>query len=85
METISQLRQRAERYRLLRRQVTDPAAARAISEVTEELDMTAEALERRHHIRERANDIWMERGQPEGHDVEIWLAAEREVDIRRRR
>ena len=41
--------------------------------------MTAADLERRHHIRERAHEIWIERGCLEGHDVVNWLAAEREL------
>ena len=50
-----------------------------------ELEMTAEQLERQELIRERAHEIWKEHDCPEGRDVEIWLAAEREVDIQRRR
>jgi hypothetical protein len=44
METPSELRQRAERYRGIKRLFRDPAAVRAISEVSDELDMTAEEL-----------------------------------------
>jgi Protein of unknown function (DUF2934) len=42
--------------------------------------MTAKGLERRHFIRERAHEIWIERGRPKGRDVEFWLAAERELE-----
>jgi hypothetical protein len=66
-------------------QIMDPAAVRAICEVAAELENTAEDLERRYQIEERAREIWIERSCPEGRDVEIWLAAEREVDIQRRR
>ena len=41
--------------------------------------MTAAELEKCHHIRKRAHEIWIERGQPEGRDVEFWLEAEREL------
>ena len=41
--------------------------------------MTAAELEKRHHVRERAHAIWVERGHPHGQDVENWLAAEREL------
>jgi hypothetical protein len=30
-------------------------------------------------ISRRAREIWLERGSPEGQDVEIWLLAEREL------
>jgi transcription initiation factor TFIIIB Brf1 subunit/transcription initiation factor TFIIB len=85
MNGANELRQRAERYRRLRMQVSDPAATRAICEVAGQLDMTAEQLERQRNIRERAHEIWIEHGRPEGRNVEFWLAAEREVDIQRRR
>jgi hypothetical protein len=43
-------------------------------------------MEKRHLIRERAHEIWIERGRPEGRDVEFWLAAERELEgLRQRR
>jgi hypothetical protein len=69
----------------LTRYIDDPAAVQAISDLTGELEMTAEDLERQHQIRERAREIWVEHNRPEGRDVEICLAAEREVDIQRRR
>jgi hypothetical protein len=42
--------------------------------------MTAAELERHHRIRERAHEIWVERGCPAGRDVEHWVAAECEMD-----
>ncbi|GAC1523204.1 MAG: hypothetical protein NVS2B16_31350 [Chloroflexota bacterium] len=80
MKRAGELRQQAERYRRLERQVTDPAAVRAICDVVAEYEMTAAELEKRHLIRERAHEIWVERGRPEGHDVEFWLTAERELE-----
>ena len=83
MARAGELRQRAERYRRLRMQIIDPAALKAISEVADGLDMTAEEMERRRSIRERAHAMWVEHGRPEGRDVEFWLAAERELKTRR--
>jgi hypothetical protein len=80
MKTAGELRQQAERYRRLMRQISDPAAVQAISDLAGEFEMTAAELEKRHHIRERAHEIWIERGRPEGRDVEVWLAAERELE-----
>ena len=80
MKRARELRQRAERYRRLKRQITDPAAVRAICDVAAEYEMTAAELEKRHLIRELAHKIWIERGRPEGRDVECWLAAERELE-----
>jgi Protein of unknown function (DUF2934) len=85
MSSARELRQRAERFLQLRGLIGDPAAEKAIREVASELEMTAEQLERQELIRERAHEIWIEHGCPENRDVEIWLAAEREVDIQRRR
>jgi hypothetical protein len=85
MSSARELRQRAERFLRLRRLIGDPVAEKAIREVASELEMTAEQLERQELIREHAHEIWIEHGCPEGRDVEIWLAAEREVDILRRR
>ena len=85
MSSARELRQRAERFLRLRRLIGDPVAEKAIREVASELEMTAEQLERQELIRERAHEIWKEHDCPEGRDVEIWLAAEREVDIQRRR
>jgi hypothetical protein len=80
MKRAGELRQRAERYRRLNRQITDPATMHAICELAGEFEMTAVELEKRHHIRERAHEIWIERGRPEGCDVEFWLVAERELE-----
>jgi hypothetical protein len=85
MNRARELRQRVERYRQLKTQVTDPAAIRAISELAEEAVMTAEEMERRQRIRGRAHEIWIERGCPEGRDVEFWLEAEGELETQRRR
>jgi hypothetical protein len=85
MRNAGELRQRAERYRRLKRQISDPAAVQAICELADEFDMTAEELERRHHIRMRAHEIWVERGCPEGRDVEFWLTAEGELESRHER
>jgi hypothetical protein len=49
---------------------------RAICELAGEAEMTAEELERQHGIRKRAHELWIERGRPEGRDVEFWLKAE---------
>ena len=80
MKRAGELRQRAERYRRLRTQINDPAAVRAISDLTGELEMTAAQLEKQHLTRERAHEIWIERGCPHGRDVEFWLMAERELE-----
>jgi Protein of unknown function (DUF2934) len=82
MSDTRELRQRAERFRRLWRWIIDPAAVRAIREVADELDLTAEELERRQSIRDRAHELWTEHGRPWGRDVEFWMAAEREVDSR---
>jgi hypothetical protein len=81
----SELRQRAERYRRLQWQITDAAVERAAADLADELETTATEMERRLRIRERAHALWIEHGRPHGRDEEFWLAAEREVDSRRRR
>jgi hypothetical protein len=78
MKKAGELRQQAERYRRLKRQISDPAAVRAICDPAGEFEMTAAELEKQHLIRERAHEIWIEQGRPAGRDVEFWLAAERE-------
>jgi anti-sigma-K factor RskA len=80
MRKASDLRQRAERYRGLKRLISDARAVRAMSELADEYEMTAEQLERRCRIRERAHENWIEQGRPEGRDLEFWLAAERELN-----
>ena len=79
MKKIGELRQRAASYRRLKRQITDDRAVKALNELADETDMTAAELEKRQLIRERAHQLWIERGRPEGRDVEFWLAAEREL------
>ena len=78
MKKVSELRQRAERSRRLKRYITDSLTTRAICELEDELEMTADQLEQRHWIRERAHAIWVAQGRPEGRDMENWLTAERE-------
>jgi hypothetical protein len=88
MKRVGELRQQAERYRRLNRQISDPAAVQAICELAGEFEMTAAELEKRHFIRERAHEIRVEHGHPEGRDMEFWLSAERELEgqhVRRRR
>jgi hypothetical protein len=85
MKRARELRQQAERYLRLKKQIDDAAAVKAISELAEEAEMTAAELEKRHFTRERAHEIWIERGRPEGRDVECWLAAERELEEETRR
>ena len=79
MKKIGELRQRAASYQRLKRQITDDRAVKALNELADETDMTAAELEKRQLIRERAHQLWIERGRPEGRDVEFWLAAEREL------
>jgi hypothetical protein len=45
MKRSGELRQQAERYRRLKRQISDPAAVKAICELAAELEMTAADLE----------------------------------------
>jgi Protein of unknown function (DUF2934) len=85
MERAKELRQRAERYRLLEKDISDTKALQAISDVAGELEATAEELERQQQVSERAREIWIEHRRPEGRDVEFWLAAERELDGQQRR
>jgi hypothetical protein len=80
MKRVGELRQQAEHYRRLKRQIDDPAAVKAICELVGEAEMTAAELEKCHFTRERAHEIWIERGRPHGRDVEFWLAAEQELE-----
>ena len=41
------------------------------------MDATAHMSE--HKVRQRAIDLWEQRGKPVGYDVEFWLQAEREL------
>ena len=79
MKTASELRQQAKRYRRLERHINDPRALQAMCELVDEFEMTAQELEQRHLIRERAFQIWIEQGRPEGRQVEHWITAEREI------
>jgi predicted patatin/cPLA2 family phospholipase len=84
MKTAAELRQRAERYRRLERQINDPRALQAVCELVGEFQMTAQELEQRQLIRERAFQIWMEQGCPAGRQVEHWVTAERKITNRHR-
>lgn len=84
MNSASELRRRAERYRRVRGQIHDDAALQAICDLAIQYEKTAADLDRQHQIQERARDIWLAHDRPEGRDVEIWLAAERDVDIQHR-
>jgi hypothetical protein len=79
MKKVGELRRRAEGYRRMRKLVTDDRASKALDDLADESELTADELERRHHTRERAHEIWIERGRPEGRDVEFWLDAEKEL------
>ncbi len=82
MKSVDEFRRRAEHYRQMKWQITDPAALQAICDLAGEAQMTAEEPERRHSIRDRAHEIWIERGRSAGRDVEFGLAAERALDSR---
>jgi hypothetical protein len=75
----SELRQRAAHYRGLKARISDRRALQALNELADEFETKAVALERRCRVRERAYGIWIERGRPEGGDVEHWVLAEREL------
>jgi hypothetical protein len=79
MKRSAELRQRADHYRALKGRTADRQASQALGELADEFEMTAAALERRCRVRKRAHEIWIERGCPEGRDVEHWLLAEREL------
>jgi hypothetical protein len=79
MKRAGELRKRAEGYRRMKKLVTDDRAGKALDELAEESEMTAAELEKRHQTRERAHALWIERGRPEGRDVEFWLVAEAEL------
>jgi hypothetical protein len=80
MKRAGEFRQQAQRYRRLKKQISDPDGVRAICDPAGEFEMRAAQLEKRHHIRERAHEIWVERGRPQGRGEEFWLAAERELE-----
>lgn len=79
MKRVSELRQQAQRYRRLERQISDSRAVGAMYDLVDKLEMTAQELEQRHLTRERAYKIWIEQGRPEGREVEHWITAEREI------
>jgi hypothetical protein len=79
MKKSGELPQRAEHYRGLKARISDRRALQAISELADEFETEAAALEKRCLVRRRAFEIWIERGCPEGRDVEHWLLAEREL------
>ena len=79
MTTASDLRQRADLYRRMMKLITDSHAVRTIREAVGELETAAARLDQRRRIRQRAHAIWIERGRPEGCDLDNWLAAEREL------
>jgi hypothetical protein len=85
MKKVGELRKRAEGYRRMRKLVSDDRAVKALDELADESEMTAAELEKRQLLRERAHEIWIERGSPEGRDVEFWLEAERELEGKRPR
>ena len=41
--------------------------------------MNATAHVPEHHVRQRAFELWEQRGNPEGYEAEFWLQAEREL------
>jgi hypothetical protein len=57
MKRSSELWQQAERYRRLKRQISDPRALQAICELAGESEMTAAALEERQLIRQRLRNL----------------------------
>jgi hypothetical protein len=79
MKRSAELRERADHFRLLKGRTDDRRALQALGDIADEFEMTAAALERCCRIRERAHEIWVERGCPTGRDVEHWLLAEREL------
>ena len=80
MKRAAELRQQADHYRMLKSRINDRRALQVLDELADEHEMTAAALERRCLVRKRAHEIWVERGCPEGRDIEHWLLAERELD-----
>jgi hypothetical protein len=62
--------------------VSDDRAGKALDELAEESEMAAAEREKRQLTRQRAREMWIERGRPEGRDAEFWLEAERELESR---
>lgn len=66
--------------------VNDGTTLRRLDELLDELTETLRQLPGRltnifdDHIRVRAHELWEQHGRPEGHDVEFWLRAERQLN-----
>jgi hypothetical protein len=65
MKKSGELRRRAENYRRLKDRVSDRRALQAISELADEFETEAAALEKSCLVRKRAFELWLERGCPE--------------------
>ena len=50
-----------------------------ISTIHEDHTMNTTASVPEHHVRQRAFELWEQRGNPEGYEAEFWLQAEREL------
>jgi hypothetical protein len=49
--------------------------------VQKEVDMQPVSNVTDEQIRQRAFELWEQRGRPEGHDAEFWAQAERELGL----
>ena len=47
--------------------------------IQEDHNLTPNITVTEDEIRRRANELWEQRGRPEGYDAEFWLHAEREL------
>ena len=72
-QTVGSLLAKANKYRNYAQSVGDSETAERILVLTEELKQWAQD-----RIRERAREIWEEKGRPAERDLEFWLQAERE-------
>ena len=72
-QTVGSLLAKANQYRNYAQSVGDWETAERILVLTEELKQWAQD-----RIRERAREIWEEKGRPAERDLEFWLQAERE-------
>jgi hypothetical protein len=79
MKIAQELRRKADLFRRMGKSISDRRALQVISEVTGELELTAEDAERRDLISKRAHALWIAEGRLEGRAMEHWLAAEREL------
>jgi hypothetical protein len=79
-QVVSGLLMKADKYRRLARWVGDSETMQRIGKLAEELRQRARAFAKPDdtRIRQRAHEIWEEKGRPAGRDVEFWLEAERE-------